>query len=463
MFKNYFRNRASVLNFNYTFAGKRKLNMADKYTPAQARYMKYFERIRSESEFISNRQFKCLVSNCGKLLCGKKIQNLCTHLKTKHSGLYETNVKSAIDPKILAFERLKLIQNCTEMVTVNGRVFAALNDSGFRKIMSEKIIFLQENGYGDGLSAPKYTAVKEYIHFVVHKIEEKIKNEVKNKFVSLMIDSATKNNRSIVGLNVQYLLDGAITIRCIGMIHMNESQSGKNLFAAVMKRLDIFGIKLSQLIAITSDNGKNMVSMTNVFNSNYIYPDSELDSMEEMPIVIDEDNIDVGTFDADIDDDLEVQLQFLQLDLNNADIESALGTILDDVNNYWSLLENLGNDFAMKQLYITGIRCGTHTFQLGVKDALEHGSIKPYIALCRLACKELRKKTNIWVLQKNNISFKLPRIDRATRWNSIHLMVRARNHCSIIIILESLHFQYYAVLNNSFFRYFEADGHHRKL
>lgn len=423
-----------MLTLNYDFAVKRKLkiklNMADKYTPAQARYMKYFERIRPESEFMSHHQFKCIVSNCGKLLCGKKIQNLCTHLKTKHFALYETNVKSAVDPKLLAFERLKLIQNCAEIITVNGRVFAALNDSGFKKIIYEKFFFLQENGYGDGLSAPKYPAVKEYIHFVVHKIEEKIKIEVKNKFVSLMIDSATKNNRSIVGLNVQFLLDGANTIRCIGMIHMNESQSGKNLFGAVMKRLDIFGIKLSQLIAITSDNGKNMVSMTNVFNSNYIYLESELESINEMSIAIDDDNIDVGTYDANIDDDLEVQLQFLQLDLNNADIESALSTILDDVNNYWSLLENLGNEFAMKHLYISGIRCGTHTFQLGVKDALEHGSIKPYIALCRLACKELRKKTNIWVLQKNNIPFKLPRIDGATRWNSIHLMVNCGKYCS---------------------------------
>lgn len=406
--------------------------MAEKYTPAQARYMKFFEPIKSECEYAKSNQFKCLVLGCSKILCGKRIPNLCAHLKNKHFELYETNVKSAADPKVLALERLKLIQNCAEIITVNGRVFAALNDSGFKKIISDKLNFLHENGYGCGLYAPDYTAVKEYIPFVVDQIQEKIKLEVKNKFVSLMIDSATKNNRSIVGLNVQFLIDDTITIRSIGMIHMNESQSGINLFAAVMKRLDLFGIKLNQLLAITSDNGKNMVSMTNIFNSDYINEESEIDSMEE-PIDFDENTIDVRACGVNIEDDLEVQMQFFQLDLNNAETESALSNILDDTHNYSFLLENLGNDFAVKHLNISGIRCGTHTFQLGVRGALADDSIKPYIGLCRLACKELRKKTNIWVLMKNNIPFKLPRIDGDTRWNSTHLMVSCGNNCSIFI------------------------------
>lgn len=75
---------------------------------------------------------------------------------------------------------------------MDGCSFALLAKSGFKNLVADKISVLVDAGYGDGLTPPKYPAVREYIAHQASKVEENIKNEVKGKYVAIMVDTASR-------------------------------------------------------------------------------------------------------------------------------------------------------------------------------------------------------------------------------------------------------------------------------
>lgn len=383
-------------------------------TPMQSQYMKFFERLDAENE--EDHWYKCLAENCNKRLQGKKRGNLKVHLQNKHQSFYELNVRYAgLNQQALAVKRIEFIQHCTEMVTANCRPFNALNDSGFKKMVAEKYKLLKATGYGDGLTPPQYTAVKEYALSLASRVEQQIKAEVRGKFVSLMIDSAKKNNRSILGLSLQYSHNGGIVIRSIGMIAIHQSQTAPALLEIISNRLEHFEIKMSQVIAITADNASTMVSLMNLANDNNDESGASFD--------FDVPGHDGGNTEQIDRDEIDVQNALFECEINNEQVGDELRTLMDSTKTFSSLLENLGNEFAMKHLHIAGLRCAAHTLQLAVRAALDLKKFSPLISICRLACKELRKPSNQFKLKALNIPFKLPRMDCETRWNSTHLMV----------------------------------------
>lgn len=94
-----------------------------------------------------------------------------------------------------------------------------------------------------------------------------IKTEARNKFVSLMVDGATKFRRSILGLSLQFMFDSEIIIRSIGMINLTASHTAEYLATVILERLSLFEMTPSQLIAITADNASNMSAMIELMNN----------------------------------------------------------------------------------------------------------------------------------------------------------------------------------------------------
>ena len=98
-----------------------------------------------------------------------------------------------------------------ELVTINGRPFKLMDDSGFRKILNPLL---------EGVRA-KFTVNAENI---LEKIREKANNvryrkklEVEGKRVSLKADVAKYRDRSILGVNLQFISDGKIQLRTSAM------------------------------------------------------------------------------------------------------------------------------------------------------------------------------------------------------------------------------------------------------
>lgn len=162
-------------------------------------------------ERFGDNTHKCTINDCTRRLNGKKNHNLVAHVKSVHNDIYRKFVRPELDESYYMKIRLELIQKLTEIVTVNGRPFSYLNDSGFTKIIQEKLDELKIAGHGIDLHSNNYTEIKTYIQLVADKINNRIKAEL---------------------------------IDC----------------------LSNFDVTIRQVISITTDNGSNLLAMVNILN-----------------------------------------------------------------------------------------------------------------------------------------------------------------------------------------------------
>lgn len=210
--------------------------------------------------------YKCRIDTkkCFRPHNGKKRSNLVNHVKTVHHEFFNGNYSS--NAESIARLRLEYIQHCTELVTVNSEPLALLTKSGFLKLNFYKLEKLKRAGYDSGLTVPGCPAVKKQIDYLAAEIIDRIKSEVNKKFVSIMVDGATRYKRSILGIYLQYMFDSRIVVRSIGMVNLTTKHTGENLANVIRERLATVGVKTSQVIAVTTDNGTNMKSMIDRLN-----------------------------------------------------------------------------------------------------------------------------------------------------------------------------------------------------
>lgn len=147
-----------------------------------------------------------------------------------------------------------------------------------------------------------------------NNITESIRNYVSGKLISLKVDIATRLNRSIFGINIQYIKNGELHIKTLEMpellsLHTSEylkEMVGKvvyifedlltvififyklllhhfNIIYFIFKLLNIlkkYKIKLSPVYSVSCDNGRNMVKMVDFMNEHEIEID-ELDGFDD--------------------------------------------------------------------------------------------------------------------------------------------------------------------------------------
>lgn len=411
----------------------------------QVKVLKYFEKMQPVDTNIT--KYKCKIDKCNRNLSGKQHSNLLKHVRRMHANFFETNIQKKIRPLTLVQKRMKFIQNSVEIVTMNGRSFLHLNDSGYKKQIDEKLDELVTAGLSEGLTGPNFTAIKKRIAYLAEQIKMQIEEEVKDRFVALMIDFATKNNRSFMGVSLQYVCNGRIEERSIGILEMNSSHTSRHILAVLIDLLNSFGIEKSRVLSVTTDNAPNLTLMVKLLNEQV---DRELADAKEDTDFDEVHAVDEGASqrsDQDLEENVfaqpnpthefftaeNIEAEILkaltdldnQPDTSNEDSDEELNDMLNDDADFANLIEALENDFALDTLIANGIRCAAHTLQLAVIDAINDRSlnVKNVITLCRIVCKMLRKQSTINMLEENGIIIKSPRLDCLTRWSSTYLMV----------------------------------------
>lgn len=393
----------------------------------QNRALTYFEPLQPND--VENTKFVCKIEKCGSTLEARNRYNLVSHLKKQHEDIYKiiSTTQYHENEESLQMKRLKLIQNLTEIVTVNGRSFLHLSDSGTIGLMYNDLKVLQTEGYATGIHSPDYPAVKKHITYLASEIIDKIKNEVRGKFVSVLTDIGTKNRRDILGLALQYILNGRVIIRSIGMLLLTTSHTAELIKTEILNCLKVFDVAPNQVISITTDNGSNMLLAVKLINNEI--DENQLESCDGEADEPPESNAFVSLADLEIETgNVIAEYQSAQSDEtteleNDVPIDPEVQEMLDESSHYMDLLKELENIFATQTLKSNGIRCAAHVLQLAVKAALKTKSIKALLSICRMVCKLLRTKQYGYRMQKQNINIKLPRLDCSTRWSSTYRMV----------------------------------------
>lgn len=410
--------------------------MAEKDDRLQVKILKYFERIKSADELKV--AYKCQIENCSKVLNGKHSTNIVKHVRRMHANFFATNIQANKSELTLPQKRLKLIQDWAEIVTVNGRSFKHLSDSGFQKSVDEKLAEVDAAGLSGGLDGPNFTAIKKRIAYLANEIKIKIKEEVNDKFVSLMIDFATKHRRSIMGVSLQFVQNGQVVTRSIGMVQTLASNTSANVLKVLMELLDSFGINKTRVISITTDNAPNLSLMVKILNEN-VERELENENKDDQEVT-ETHRMDQNTlthqpicshryFDVDdIEDEIRITVEKCNT-VDDSESDDELDEILNDDQDFEALIDSLKNEYATQTITVNGIKCAVHTLQLAVRDSLcdKELNIRYLIDLCRIVCKTLRKQSYQFILEENNIEFKFPRLDCMTRWCSTYNMVRERS------------------------------------
>lgn len=227
------------------------------------RSLQYFRKI---DDGVKENFYKCLIDDCQKQINGNKQCNLVSHIRVCHRQLYNDAIAPQKNAKYYEQKRLKFVQNCAEFVTINGRPFLSLLDSGFQKIVRDDLEELSANGHGVNIKDTGFKEIKNYIEKIATKIKSEIKVEAKGTFVSLMVDIGRKNDISFLGISVQYIVDGDVKVRSLGMKQLKQAHTAKYIKEVIAECLLIFDITLDQVMSITTDNGSNMLAMINLFN-----------------------------------------------------------------------------------------------------------------------------------------------------------------------------------------------------
>lgn len=87
---------------------------------------------------------------------------------------------------------------------------------------------------------------------MTEKVRGRIKNEVKGR---------SKQCRSIFGVSIQFVMNGKVGVRSLGMTELLDSRTGVHLAAVLCARLKDYGIDLKQILTVTTDNGANVLKI----------------------------------------------------------------------------------------------------------------------------------------------------------------------------------------------------------
>lgn len=384
-----------------------------------SRAREYYTEIKVDG--IPTQKFKCKI--CNKERNGKCPSNLVKHLKGMHTKIYKENIENPAEENIHV-KRLKTVYSCVELVTVNSNPFSLLSSSGFRHALEDKLREFQLAGCGLNLSDRNVYEIKAKIHKTASEIREKIASEAKNKAISLMVDSATRNNRSIFGVNIQYRHNGKLRLATIGMYELKKAHTAKYLGDVVIEVLGKYGLNLEQVLTFTTDNGSNMVAMAKDLEKRLFEQNAEMQENEliDVPSNSASNRTDEIDQNCDADEDIEQLLNEINQD------EAALDILLQDDISYDQLLDKVLSDLrgraGNKNVFLSSIRCAAHTLQLAVWNSLDQlrKSDKNLINLCRYVAKFLRLQKTQNTMREKGFSSIFPALDCKTRWSSSYLM-----------------------------------------
>lgn len=365
--------------------------------------------------------YECKIDECGKEINGTKLYSLVSHIKYVHTKYY--NLIKGTEKEAILIKRLRLLHNAVEIVSVNGLPFSFLLASGYQAGIENKVRKIRQAGYSINITTRSLSDVKEHLHAMAEKVRAKIRNEVKNEKLSALLDIVTLNGRSILGLSIQFTIKGELKIRSIGMIELVESHTAKYLGQVTKKRFDEYDIGLRQIISISKDNGANVGRMvrdiddelrSSVVEKNFQSKSTQIQETAATEIdCIDDDILHFLTENDELTDEHHLQNLF-----GGVVLESHSNTL----NEISKEIENYGFDI---QWHIEEINCAAHTVQLAIHDALSVISVKHHnvIHLCRRIVKFLRLPKSLQQMNEAKIKYKRPRLEVATRWCSLYLMV----------------------------------------
>lgn len=177
---------------------------------------------------------------------------------TKSSRKRKDTVAVRINAK-----RLKLA--CAEMVTVNARPFTCLEDSGFRQLIDPILEALNKESDSPQIAINRQN-VQADISAMANDLRKQIADETRGKLICLKTDTATRLDRSLMGINIQYVHNGKLMLRTLAVKELFKSHTADNLRLDITEVLRRFNLDITSMYSCTTDNAANVIKCTELLD-----------------------------------------------------------------------------------------------------------------------------------------------------------------------------------------------------
>lgn len=343
--------------------------------------------------------YKCTINKCSTRLKGA-LNSLKRHIAILHPdvsktiGLDKYNPNLSLNPDRLTepkAKKLKTVQvevdpddftsGLVELASIQGVSLNLFDSSGFKKtggILAKALGVLSHTD-----------AIVSLVQKVARHVREIVSDEMLKTLFCLKFDGAVRRHRKILGITAQYIINGKIVSRILSIEDMTERQTGENLKERINDVLSRFKVNIKHVYASTTDNGRNMVKCTEILR-------------KQQELEIQDDLLELKMEEPEeMDEELERKL----VEEDN-EVDELIATVDEIIDNDDGCIES--------------IKCGAHTFNLIVKDAL--GTVNSDWLLEIIKFVKLARRVEYRALF-DLAKISLPKPDVETRWSSTWDMV----------------------------------------
>ena len=207
--------------------------------------------------------------------------------------------------------------------------------------------------------------MRQEIQTLAEKKRSDLRSDLNGKLIFLKVDGASRHRRSFLGVNTQFFSSGKILIKTLAVIDIHARHKAEDIQNALENVLDKFGIRKEQILGISTDNGSNMIKMVNDFGKTI-----EINKIiETLPSQDHDEGGDDITEEQTIED-------------ASSEIEGSEFCEQQHDGYFDEISKN------MNTVYLQ--RCGAHTLQLAVTDAMKESEIKVILERTRKVAKACR-------------------------------------------------------------------------
>ncbi|KAE8748652.1 hypothetical protein FOCC_FOCC004663 [Frankliniella occidentalis] len=273
--------------------------------------------------------------------------------------------------------------------------------------------------------------VRDLIQAEAQKLRAEIREECVGKMICIKVDAASRKDRRVFSINIQYIHKGELQTRNLCVRETKEAHSGSFLSELIIDTLHEFDLLASQVLSGTADNGANVKAALNFL------PGPDLSTAQF-------NCFHAGVIDTDSEDDDDINEQIPSGDEDGSDISDTEPeengeekSSADECDPFPSLAESTfehedGDNLCQECLAlkhgvqfsgVTYVPCAAHTLQLAVGDAL---NLSPILSLTKKARKMATKlRTHRYAVRLEQLGLTKPVLNNETRWSSTYTMMES--------------------------------------
>ncbi|XP_036327591.1 uncharacterized protein LOC118740200 [Rhagoletis pomonella] len=161
---------------------------------------------------------------------------------------------------------------CVGLITVNAMPLTLFDDEQYFK----RIIEPYENTFNIRVNS---TIIRERLDSCAEQMKVNLSNLLKDKMLCIKFDIASRMDKSILVINVQFIKNFQIHIFTIAMVELENRHTAPILNEEILKHFNTFGINAIQIYCSTTDDGANVVKTSELLQENEI---TDADEYEEI-------------------------------------------------------------------------------------------------------------------------------------------------------------------------------------